>query len=94
MNQTRYSELHGLTGGFLSLTIARGRLLWERELVCDVSAAEYSRERRLEYATCLTTLANWRLLEEEIAGSVDFLSSVSSLLAARVRALTSRQTEP
>jgi hypothetical protein len=45
---------------------------------------ERSRERRMEYAGCLTTLASWWFLEEEIAGPVDLLSSPPSLLAARV----------
>src|SRR5258708_18152023 len=70
------------------------RLRWERELVCDEGVVERSRERRLEYAGCLTTLASWWFLEEEIAGPVDFLSSPPSLLAARVRALLTRPTAP
>ena len=68
--------------------LVRRRLRWERELVCDEGAVARSSERRLEYATCLTTLATWRLSREELAGPVDFLSS-SSLLATRVRALVS-----
>jgi beta-lactamase regulating signal transducer with metallopeptidase domain len=68
--------------------LVRRRLRWERELVCDEGVVERSSERRLEYATCLTTLANWRFSREEFAGPVDFLSS-SSLLATRVRALVS-----
>ncbi len=74
--------------------LARRRLRWERELVCDEDVAERSDERRLEYASCLTTLANWWFLEEDIAGPVDFLSSPPSLLAARVRALVARKTGP
>jgi beta-lactamase regulating signal transducer with metallopeptidase domain len=74
--------------------LARRRLRWERELVCDEDVVERSRERRLEYAGCLTTLASWWFLEEEIAGPVDFLSSPPSLLAARVRALLACQTTP
>jgi len=74
--------------------LARRRLRWERELVCDEDVVERSDERRLEYASCLTTLANWWFLEEDIAGPVDFLSSPPSLLAARVRALMSRKTGP
>ena len=67
--------------------LVRRRLRWDRELVCDEGVADHSAERRLEYANCLTTLASWRFLEEEIAGSVDFLSSPPSLLATRIRAL-------
>ncbi len=74
--------------------LTRRRLRWERELVCDAGSVESSLERRLEYATCLTTLASWRFDEEEMAGRVDFLPSVPSLLAVRVRALVSRQIEP
>jgi beta-lactamase regulating signal transducer with metallopeptidase domain len=74
--------------------LARRRLRWERELVCDEDVVERSDERRIEYASCLTTLANWWFLEEDIAGPVDFLSSPPSLLAARVRALVSRKTGP
>jgi beta-lactamase regulating signal transducer with metallopeptidase domain len=74
--------------------LVRRRLRWERELACDAGAVEGSRKQRLEYATCLTTLASWRFLEEEMAGPVDFLSSTPSLLAARVRALVLRQTQP
>jgi beta-lactamase regulating signal transducer with metallopeptidase domain len=72
--------------------LARRRLRWERELICDEGVVERSDDRRLEYASCLTTLASWWFLEEEIVGPVDFLSSAPSLLAARVRALMSRQT--
>ncbi len=74
--------------------LARRRLRWERELVCDEDVVERSGEHRLEYAGCLTTLASWWFLEEEIAGPVDFLSSPPSLLAARVRALLTRSTAP
>jgi hypothetical protein len=74
--------------------LARRRLRWERELVCDAGSVESSLERRLEYATCLTTLASWRFDEEEMAGWVDFLPSAPSLLAVRVRALVSRQIQP
>jgi hypothetical protein len=74
-----------------SAWLVRRRLRWERELVCDDCVVDRSGERRLEYASCLTTLASWWYLEEEIAGPVDFLSSPPSLLSARVRAL-SRET--
>jgi beta-lactamase regulating signal transducer with metallopeptidase domain len=67
--------------------LARRHLRWERELVCDESVAQRSRESRLEYASCLTTLASWWFLQEEATGQVDFFSSPPSLLAARVRAL-------
>ena len=67
--------------------LARQRLRWEREFVCDEAVGQGSPESRLEYASCLTTLANWWFLGEEGRGQVDFLSSPSSLLAARVRAL-------
>jgi beta-lactamase regulating signal transducer with metallopeptidase domain len=77
-----------------SAWLVRRRLRWERELVCDDCVVDRSSERRLEYASCLTTLASWWFLEEEIAGPVDFLSSPPSLLAARVRALVSRKTGP
>ncbi len=77
-----------------SAWLVRRRLRWERELVCDDCVVDCSGERRLEYANCLTTLASWWLLEEEIAGPVDFLSSPPSLLSARVRALLARQTAP
>jgi beta-lactamase regulating signal transducer with metallopeptidase domain len=77
-----------------SAWLARRRLRWERELVCDEDVVERSHERRLEYAGCLTTLASWWFLEEETAGPVDFLSSPPSLLTARVRALLTRQTTP
>jgi beta-lactamase regulating signal transducer with metallopeptidase domain len=73
--------------------LARRRLRWERELVCDEDVVEHSGARRLEYATCLTTLAGWWWLpEREHAGPVDFLSS-PSLLATRVRALVSTRGE-
>src|SRR6266849_6232545 len=74
--------------------LARRRLRWERELVCDEDVVERSDKCRFEYASCLTTLANWWFLEEDIAGPVDFLSSPPSLLAARVRALVARKTGP
>jgi hypothetical protein len=67
--------------------LARRRLRWERELVCYEGVVQTSRESRLEYASCLTTLATWWFLEEEAGGQVDFLSLHPSLLAARVRAL-------
>ena len=67
--------------------LARRRLRWERELVCDEDVAQGSEGTRLEYASCLTTLANWWFLGEQVVGQVDFLSSPPSLLAARVRAL-------
>jgi hypothetical protein len=67
--------------------LARRRLRWERELVCDEKVVQRSRESRLEYASCLTTLASWWFLEEEATDPVEFLSSPPSLLAARVRAL-------
>ena len=67
--------------------LARRSLRWERELVCDESIVQDSRKNRVEYASCLTTLASWWFLAEEAAGQVDFLSSPPSLLAARVRAL-------
>jgi beta-lactamase regulating signal transducer with metallopeptidase domain len=74
--------------------LARRRLRWERELVCDDGVVERSGEQRLEYASSLTTLASWWFLEEEIAGPVDLLSSSPSLLTARVRALLAWQTAP
>lgn len=74
--------------------LARRCLRWERELVCDEGVVERSRESRLEYATCLTTLANWWFVEEEVTGHVDFLSSAPSLLATRVRGLLTRPTQP
>ena len=77
-----------------SAWLVRRRLRWERELVCDDCVVDRTGERRLEYASCLTTLASWWFLEEEIAGPVDFLSSPPSLLGARVRALSARQTAP
>ena len=77
-----------------SAWLVRRRLRWERELICDDCVVQRSSEGRLEYASCLTTLASWWFLEEEIAGPVDFLSSPPSLLAARVRALVSRKTGP
>ena len=67
--------------------LARRCLRWEREFVCDESVVQGSREDRVEYASCLTTLASWWFLEEGVAGQVDFLSSPPSLLGARVRAL-------
>jgi beta-lactamase regulating signal transducer with metallopeptidase domain len=67
--------------------LARNRLRWERELVCDEGVVEGSGDRRLEYASCLTTLASWWFLGEQTSGQVDFLSSPPSLLTARVRAL-------
>jgi hypothetical protein len=67
--------------------LARRRLRWERELVCDEGVVARSREGRFEYASCLTTLAAWWFLEDRAAGHVEFLSSHSFLLAARVRAL-------
>ena len=70
--------------------LARRSLRWERELVCDDSAVPSSVEVRLEYASCLTTLAACRFLHENPAGPVDFLSLHSSLLAARVRALLAK----
>jgi beta-lactamase regulating signal transducer with metallopeptidase domain len=67
--------------------LVRRRLRWERELVCDEDVVEGSEIRRLEYASCLTTLASWWWLpDQKHAGPVDFLSS-PSLLTARVRAL-------
>jgi beta-lactamase regulating signal transducer with metallopeptidase domain len=73
--------------------LVRRRLRWERELICDQGVVERSSGRRLEYATCLTTLANWRFSPEQFATPVDFLSP-PSLLATRVGALVSpaRQT--
>ena len=69
--------------------LVRRRLRWDRELVCDEGVVEGSDVRRLEYATCLTTLASWWWLpDEKHAGPIDFLSS-PSLLTARVRALVS-----
>jgi len=71
--------------------LVRRRLRRERELVCDEAVVEGSGLRRLEYATCLTTLATWQWVPEpDHAGPIDFLSS-SSLLAARVQALVSPQ---
>jgi beta-lactamase regulating signal transducer with metallopeptidase domain len=70
--------------------LARRTLRWERELVCDESVVPRSVEGRLEYASCLTTLAAWWFLQENPAGPVDFLSPRSSLLAARVRALLAK----
>ncbi len=67
--------------------LARRRLRWEREFVCDENVVQGSRENRVEYASCLTTLASWWFLEKEAAGQVDFLSSPPSLLGARVRTL-------
>lgn len=73
-----------------ALWLARRSLRWERELVCDDSVVPRSVECRLEYASCLTTLAAWWFLQEHPAGPVDFLSPRSSLLAARVRALLAK----
>jgi beta-lactamase regulating signal transducer with metallopeptidase domain len=74
--------------------LVRRRLRRERELVCDEGVVEGSGVHRLEYATCLTTLATWRWLAEPgHAGPIDFLSS-PSLLAARVYALVSPQKAP
>jgi beta-lactamase regulating signal transducer with metallopeptidase domain len=70
--------------------LARRHLRWERELACDDGVVQRSRKSRLEYASCLTTLANWWFLEEKVTGQVDFLSSPPSLLAARVRALVTQ----
>ena len=70
--------------------LARRSLRWERELVCDDSVVPRSVEGRLQYASCLTTLAAWWFLQEHPAGPVDFLSPRSSLLAARVRALLAK----
>jgi beta-lactamase regulating signal transducer with metallopeptidase domain len=67
--------------------LTRRHLRWERELTCDEDVVKHSREHRLEYAGCLTTLASFWFLEEKIAGAVDFLSPPTSLLAIRVRAL-------
>jgi len=72
-----------------SVWLVRRRLRWERELVCDEGVVESGGVRRLEYATCLTTVASWRWLPgAEPRTSIDFLSS-TSLLTTRVRALTS-----
>src|SRR5215469_14090137 len=73
-----------------ALWLARRSLRWERELVCDNSVVPCSVEGRLEYASCLTTLAAWWFLQERSAGPVDFLSPRSSLLAVRVRALLAK----
>jgi beta-lactamase regulating signal transducer with metallopeptidase domain len=74
--------------------LVRRRLRWERELVCDEGVVEGSDRRRLEYATCLTTLAGWWWLpDEKHLGPIDFLSS-PSLLTARVRALVSPRRSP
>src|SRR5215472_770432 len=70
--------------------LARCKLRWERELLCDDSVVPSTVEGRLEYASCLTTLAAWWFLQENPAGPVDFLSPRSSLLAARVRALLAK----
>jgi hypothetical protein len=67
--------------------LVRRRLRWERELACDEGVVDRTVQHRLEYANCLTTLATWWFLEEELSGSVDLLSSPPSLLATRVRAL-------
>ena len=74
--------------------LVRRRLRWERELVCDEGVVEGPDIRRLEYATCLTTLAGWWWFpDEKHVGPVDFLSS-PSLLTARVRALVSPRRGP
>jgi beta-lactamase regulating signal transducer with metallopeptidase domain len=70
--------------------LVRRALRWERELVCDESVVPGSTEARLEYASCLTSLATWWFLQEHPTGPIDFLSPRSSLLAARVRALLAR----
>jgi len=70
--------------------LARCKLRWERELLCDDSVVPSTVEGRLEYASSLTTLAAWWFLQENPAGPVDFLSPRSSLLAARVRALVAK----
>jgi beta-lactamase regulating signal transducer with metallopeptidase domain len=72
--------------------LARRRLRWERELVCDENVVQGWRADRVEYASCLTTLASWWFVEEEAAGHVDFLSSPPSLLGTRVRALLAQPT--
>src|SRR4029077_14584403 len=66
--------------------LVRRRLRWDRELVCDEGVVEGSDARRLEYATCLTTLASrgW-LPDEKHVGPIDFLS-LPSLLGSRVPA--------
>jgi beta-lactamase regulating signal transducer with metallopeptidase domain len=68
--------------------LLRRQLRWDRELVCDEGSVDHSDQVRLEYAGCLTTLANWQLHGDELVGPIDFLSS-PSLLATRVRALVS-----
>ena len=69
--------------------LVRRRLRRERELICDEGVVQDSGIHRLEYAACLTTVARWRWRPEAEAGnSIEFLSS-TSVLAARVRALTS-----
>jgi len=74
--------------------LARRGLRWERELVCDEGVVQRSRQSRVEYASCLTTLASSWLLEKEATGHVDFLSSPPSLLVARVRALLMQPPAP
>jgi len=66
--------------------LLRRHLRWDRELVCDNCSVDRSDACRLEFATCLTTLASWRLSGEDFAGPIDLLSP-PSLLGARVRAL-------
>jgi beta-lactamase regulating signal transducer with metallopeptidase domain len=68
--------------------LLRRHLRWDRELACDNASVDRSDASRLDYAACLTTLANWRLSGEDLAGPIDFLSP-PSLLGARVRALVS-----
>ena len=68
--------------------LLRRHLRWDRELVCDKDSVDRSDARRLDYASCLTNLAGWRLSGKDFAGPVDFLSS-PSLLGVRVRALVS-----
>lgn len=68
--------------------LLRRQMRWDRELVCDEGSVDHSDQVRLEYAGCLTTLANWQLYGDQLAGPIDFLSS-PSLLATRVRALVS-----
>ena len=67
--------------------LARRSMRWERELICDGGAIQDSGIHRLDYAACLTTVAGWRLAAEQ-EKSIHFLSP-TSLLAARVHALTS-----
>jgi beta-lactamase regulating signal transducer with metallopeptidase domain len=60
----------------------------ERELACDFDVVKESREVRLRYAECLTTLARWFISRGSLSPGISFLSS-DSLLAVRVRALLS-----